>query len=55
MVEKIKTEVDRLLLILMVNEKFPIDFYKIEFFLLSERKVVYLLSLLSSTLQFPQC
>ena len=53
MVEKIKTHVDRLLLILIMKRKFPIYFFKIELFLFSKLKVVYLRLFLSSLL-FPK-
>ena len=48
MVEKIKTDVDELLLVLTMKNKFLIYFAKIELFSISYPKVVYLRPFLSS-------
>ena len=48
MVEKIKTDVDRLLLILILKKNFRYILLKLNFFSLSKPKVVYLRPFLSS-------
>ena len=47
MVEKVKTDVDRLLLVLTMKKKFPIYFAKTELFSILKPKVVYLSLFLS--------
>ena len=48
MVEKMKTDVDRLLLILIMGKKFPKYFVKLNFFLFLKPNLVYLHSFLAS-------
>ena len=53
MVEKLKTNVDRLLLVLIMEQKFPKYFVKLDFFSFLKPNVVYLRPFLNS-LQFPK-
>ena len=41
MVEKIKTEVDRLFLVLIIKKKISMDFVKLDFFSFFKPKVIY--------------
>ena len=51
MAEKIETDIDRLLLVLIMKKKLPIYFAKIELFSFSKQNLVYLRPFLTS-LQF---
>ena len=53
MVEKIKTDVDRVHLVLIMEKKIPKYFVKLNFFSFSKLNVVYLHPFLTS-LQFPE-